>query len=58
MLRWRPGADVAFTLGGYHIMLMNAKKHLEPGDQLPVTLIFADGQRLKQSFDVRSATGQ
>ena len=52
---------VAFQPGGYHIMLMKAKKQIKPGDRVPITLLFAGGNRLTVNFEVRntdaSATG-
>lgn len=41
--------------GGYHIMLLNAKHPVEPGQQLPITLRFADGSRVTARFLVRKA---
>lgn len=34
------GADLVLQPGGYHIMLMELKKPLNKGDQVPLTLIF------------------
>lgn len=42
-----------FQPGGYHIMLMQPKHDIHPGDQVPVTLRFADGERLHVQFEVR-----
>lgn len=54
----KPGGTAVFAPGGYHIMLMQPQNHLEVGDKLPVTLIFADGGKLTRKFEVRSATGE
>jgi copper(I)-binding protein len=54
----KPGDNLVFAPGGYHIMLMQPHNHLEPGDKLPVTLLFGDGDKLTADFDVRSATGE
>jgi len=35
-----PGQPIRLTPGGYHIMLMDLKKPLNPGDHVPVTLTF------------------
>jgi copper(I)-binding protein len=45
---------LAFKPGGYHIMLMRAKKPIKPGDKVPVTLLFAGGDKLMVNFEVRN----
>lgn len=52
------GGKATFAPGGYHLMLMHAKKTLEPGDTVSVTLIFSNGHRITTPFEVRSAIGQ
>ncbi len=47
------GADFAFQPGGYHIMLMQPRHGIRPGDQVPVTLRFAGGSSLQVRFLVR-----
>lgn len=42
--------DLAFAPGGYHLMLMQRKKPLALGDQIAVTLQFANGQTLPVTF--------
>lgn len=54
----KPGDSLTFAPGGYHIMLMQPHNDLKPGDKLPVTLLFGDGDKLTVDFDVRSATGE
>ena len=51
--------SVAFQPGGYHIMLMQPKKTIQPGDQVPITLKFSGGTTLRVEFQVRKpdATG-
>lgn len=39
-----PGKTVAFEPGGYHIMIMNLNRVIEDGDNIPLTLRFANGQ--------------
>lgn len=39
--------------GGYHIMLLNAKRTIEPGMHVPITLRFAHGKDLTVDFVVR-----
>ena len=46
---------VTFQPGGYHIMLMKAKKPIKPGDRIPVTLLFEGGDKLTVNFEVRKA---
>ena len=45
--------ELQFKPGGYHIMLMQARHEVHPGDQVPVTLSFADGEQLQVKFEVR-----
>lgn len=46
------GTTLSFAPGGYHLMLMQRQGPLAPGDQVEITLLFADGQRLPVSFAV------
>jgi copper(I)-binding protein len=52
-----PRGSLHFAPGGYHIMLMQPTRMLHPGDQVPMTLRFADGSSLQVSFEVRGAMG-
>lgn len=52
------GGRVSFAPGGYHLMLMQRQRALEPGEQVPVTLVFADGQRLEAAFTVQRPTAE
>ena len=49
--------SLRFAPGGYHMMLMQPRRALQPGDQVPITLHFADASSLLVLFDVRSAGG-
>jgi copper(I)-binding protein len=51
----KPRASLRFSPGGLHMMLMQPKRSLHPGDQVPITLHFADGQSLDVLFEVRAA---
>jgi periplasmic copper chaperone A len=51
----KPQSSVRFSPGGYHIMLMQPKRALHPGDRVPITLRFADGHSLAVPFEVRAA---
>jgi len=49
------GKSIAFAPGGYHIMLMKPKRRYRAGDEIPVTLRFANGEALTETFVVRKA---
>ncbi len=49
---------IAFSPGGYHIMLMQEKKQVKPGDRVPITLQFEGGDQLTVNFEVRNADGR
>ena len=49
-----PNASVAMQPGGLHLMLMDAKKPLNAGDQIPMTLIFGSGEKIAVTAIVRS----
>ena len=51
-----PHKSMAFTPGDYHIMLMQPKPGIEPGQKVPVTLKFSDGQTITAEFEVRKPT--
>jgi copper(I)-binding protein len=51
------GAHVSFAPGGYHLMCMGPTVAVEPGNKVPVTLIFEDGTKVTNEFAVRHATG-
>lgn len=46
---------VTFAPGGYHIMLMQAATPVKAGEQVPVTLQFADGSHMTVDFLARPA---
>ena len=49
-----PGKTVSLQPGGLHIMLFDLSAALKPGDQVPITLTFADGSNKEISAQVRS----
>ncbi|MGH8133397.1 MAG: copper chaperone PCu(A)C [Steroidobacteraceae bacterium] len=53
----RPHFSVSFAPGGYHIMFMEPKRAIQPGDRVLVILHFAAGQSLQVSFEVRKPDG-
>jgi copper(I)-binding protein len=46
---------VAFSPGGYHVMLMKPKHVVAPGDKVVVTFELSDGQRLPVTLLARPA---
>jgi copper(I)-binding protein len=52
-----PHASVNFAVAGYHMMLMQPTRPINPGDQVPITLHFADGAVLMVKFAVRRPDG-
>ena len=48
-----PGAPVAMTPGGLHLMLLHLKRALRPGDTVPLTLTFQSGAALALEVPVR-----
>lgn len=48
------GQTVQLAPGGYHIMLMNLKSVLKPGDTVPVVLSFKDKTGKKQKITVKT----
>ena len=52
-----PHGAISLKPGGSHIMLMQAKVHLVPGDAVPIKLHFEGGESLTVSFEVRKADG-
>jgi copper(I)-binding protein len=53
-----PGQSVAFAPGGYHLMLMDRRRPLRVGEEVPVTLHFSDGQTLEAGFRVMGPQGE
>jgi copper(I)-binding protein len=47
--------SVAFAPGGYHVMLMQAKHPVNPGDKVQVTFTLSDGSTLPVTFLARPA---
>ncbi len=50
----KAGEEVAFTPGGYHIMLLGLKEPLKAGDARPITLKFLKAGEVKTTFEVTS----
>jgi copper(I)-binding protein len=47
-----PHASLSFAAAGYHLMLMQPNRPIQPGDHVPITLHFAGGSSLTVSFAV------
>jgi copper(I)-binding protein len=47
------GGSLRLKPGGFHIMLVNLKKPLKPGDAVPITLHFEDGSSATVNAKVR-----
>jgi periplasmic copper chaperone A len=47
------GASLKFAADGYHIMLEHPTKALQPGDHVPITLHFSDGNSITAQFELR-----
>lgn len=47
------GESVSFVPGGLHVMFMGLDAPLEPGEDIPATLVFEDGTRVDLTFSVR-----
>jgi copper(I)-binding protein len=49
----KPLIPVRFVEGGYHLMLMQPKRSLRPGDRVLIKLHFAQGSSIEVPFEVR-----
>ncbi|MDO8261745.1 MAG: copper chaperone PCu(A)C [Gallionella sp.] len=49
-----PHASVVLKPGGLHFMLENAKKPLQIGDQVPMTLTFQSGEKIEVKAIIRA----
>ena len=48
------GKAVALKPGGYHVMLMDLKQQLKPGETVPVTLVFEAADKTRETVDVKA----
>ena len=51
------GGQTTFGPGAYHLMLIGLTRTLKAGDQVPATLSFASGAKVKVAFAVSSGMG-
>ena len=52
-----PGGTIRFEPGGFHLMCMEPKPAIKPGNEIAVTLDFSDGTNITAEFAVRTANG-
>jgi periplasmic copper chaperone A len=50
----KPHSPLRFGEGGYHLMLMQPKRFLKPGDRVLITLRFAHGPPVDVPFEIRA----
>ena len=50
-----PDEEVTFEPGGFHVMLVGLKKELKLGDQIEITLDFANFEEIRVVVPVRDA---
>ncbi len=50
--------SVVLAPGGYHLMLMEPKHPIKPGDTVRISLHFDDGEALQAAWPVRPANAQ
>jgi len=51
------GGEATFGPGAYHLMLIGLTRTLKAGDQIPATLTFASGAKIKVAFVVSAGMG-
>lgn len=52
-----PGGTSELIPGGDHLMLMDLKQPLKPGDDVTLTIVFADGSTLSVTAQIRDFAG-
>jgi periplasmic copper chaperone A len=58
LLELAPGQEVKFAPGGLHLMLMQPRSAVAPGDRIEITFLLSDGQRVPAIFDVQATDNQ
>jgi len=48
------GQAVKLAPGGYHVMLLDLKQQLKPGDTVPITLTLEGRDKAKSSLEVKA----
>lgn len=54
----KPGSEVALKPGAFHLMFMELKRQLKPGEIVKGTLVFAKAGRVNVTFEVRTLAGK
>jgi copper(I)-binding protein len=49
------GKTVDLKPGGYHVMLMDLKQELKPGQTVPVTLVIEGADKKRETIEVKAA---
>jgi periplasmic copper chaperone A len=49
------GKTVELKPGGYHVMLMDLKQTLKPGDSVPVTLVIESADKTREAVEIKAA---
>jgi periplasmic copper chaperone A len=49
------GKTVELKPGGYHVMLMDLKQTLKPGDSVPVTLVIESADKTRETVEIKAA---
>lgn len=57
-LNIKPGEQVEFKPGGYHLMLFNPKRKLKPGDKINFSIRFKDGITTTFTAEVKKRSGK
>ena len=55
LIEMAPGQEITFAPGGMHLMLMQPRHSIAPGDRIEITFLLSDGQRVPAIFDVQAA---
>jgi len=54
MLELPAGKAVELKPGGYHVMLMDLKQAMKTGESVPITLVFEDKDKKRQTVDIQA----
>ena len=49
------GQAVALKSGGHHVMLMDLKQPLKPGDSVPVTLVVEGADKKRETIEIKAS---
>ena len=54
MLELPAGKPVELRPGGYHVMMMDLKQPMKAGESVPITLVFEDKDKKRQTLEVKA----